>query len=127
MLISIVSSIIAVVVLVVCFVFINSQYQAKYDGEIKIELVDLDGKILKERDVKFSTGDDLEILISENFDNVLFENGMLMNIENYETPTDWSTFICIYVDNEMSNVGIADIAFEDEMIISLRITEFIYE
>ena len=47
-----------------------------------------------------------------------------MSIENYTTPADWSTFISIYVDDEMSMVGLADIKFENETKISLIITEF---
>lgn len=49
-----------------------------------------------------------------------------MSIDVLTTPEDWSTFICIYVDNEMSNVGILDIQFTDGTLISFVDTEVIY-
>lgn len=125
-LIAIISSIVAVVILVACIILINNNYQAKYDGKIEIEVVDLDGDIIEEKRIKFASGDTLEGLITERFDDVVFEGGMLMDIEGYQTPDDWSTFICVYVDDKMSDVGISDIKFEDGTIISLRITENMY-
>ena len=50
---------------------------------------------------------------------------MIMSIEDYNTPSDWSTFLSIYVDDEMSMVGLADIVFTDGTKISLIITEYI--
>ena len=50
-----------------------------------------------------------------------------MSIEDYNTPADWSTFIRIYVDNKMSEVGLSDIEFKDGTKISLIITEFIFD
>ena len=61
-----------------------------------------------------------------NFDNVVFENGMLMSIDTFTTPSDWSTFISVYVDDEMSMVGLLDIQFTDGTKISLVMTEFTY-
>ena len=50
---------------------------------------------------------------------------MLMEIENYKTPADWSTFISVYINGEMSMVGISDIVIADGMKISLIIIEYI--
>ena len=125
-LITIISSIVAVVILVACIVLINNHYQAKYDGKIEIEVVDLEGNIIEEKKIKFASGDTLEGLITKEFDSVVFENGMLMDIEGYQTPDDWSTFVCVYVDDEMSQVGISEIKFEDGTVISLRVTKNMY-
>lgn len=125
-LIAIISSIVAVVILVACIILINNHYQAKYDGKIEIEVVDLNGDIIEEKKIRFASGDTLEGLITEEFDDVVFEGGMLMDIEGYQTPDDWSTFVCVYVDDAMSEVGISDIVFKDGTVISLRITENMY-
>lgn len=125
LLITIASSIIALALIVVCIILITKPFGAKYDGEITVEVVELDGDVIKSKEIGFNAGDELISLVEENFDNVLIENGMIMNIEDYETPSDWSTFLSIYVDDEMSMVGIADIEFTDGMVISFRITEYI--
>ena len=52
---------------------------------------------------------------------------MLMSIETLETPEDFSKFICIYVDDKMSEVGIEDIEYTDGTKISLIFTEFNYD
>ena len=54
---------------------------------------------------------------------VKVENGMLMSIEVFYNADDYSTFISIYVDNELSMVGILDIEFEDGTIISFKMCE----
>ena len=48
-----------------------------------------------------------------------------MSIETFTTPSDWSTFISIYVNNEMSMVGLLDIKFEDGIKISFINTEYV--
>lgn len=125
LLITIASSIIALALIVVCIILITKPFNAKYDGEITVEVVALDGEVIQSKEIGFSAGEELISLVEENFDNVLIENGMIMSIEDYVTPSDWSTFLSIYVDNEMSMVGIADIEFSDGTIISFRITEYI--
>ncbi len=119
------SSIIAVALIVVCLMLIAKPFGAKYDGEITVEVVELDGDVIKSKEIGFNAGDELISLVEENFDNVLIENGMVMSIEDYVTPPDWSTFLSIYVDDEMSMVGITDIEFVDGTVISFIITEFI--
>ena len=48
-----------------------------------------------------------------------------MEIEDYKTPANWETFLSVYVDGKMSMVGITDIVLEDDMVVSLIITQFI--
>ena len=75
-------------------------------------------------DKGMDTGD---MILKENYDNVVFENGMIMSIESMTTAPDWSYFISIYVNGEMSQVGLFDIPFTDGMWISFEMTEFVYE
>ena len=95
-------------------------------GTIQIELVDLDGNSTS-KSIPFEQGDTLVSLLEANYENVVVENGMLMTIENLTTAADWSYFISIYVNDEMSMVGVMEIAFEDQMKISFVMTEFVYE
>ncbi|MBQ3253699.1 MAG: hypothetical protein IJA65_04000, partial [Acholeplasmatales bacterium] len=68
-----------------------------YDGKIEVEIVSLDGDVTYEKSIKYNDGDKLVDLVSDNFDNVVIEDGMIMAIEDYETPEDWSTFLSIYI------------------------------
>lgn len=117
-------TIIAVLVLIVGGLFLRNQFSSQGQGHITVELIDLNGKKLIEKEISFSEGDQLLTLLESNFDNVKFENGMLLNIEDYETPDDWSTFLSIYVDDEMSMVGVPEIQYKDGTKISLIITEY---
>jgi len=47
-----------------------------------------------------------------------------MSIEDYVTPSDWSTFIMIYVDGQMSEVGLKDIKYKDGTLITFQITSY---
>ena len=89
-----------------------------------MEFINGDKKV--EEVIGFKENETIDQLLKENFDNVSFKDGMLMTIEDYETPSDWSTFISVYVDGEMSEVGLLQIEFTDGMKISLIVTEFIY-
>ena len=57
-------------------------------------------------------------LLEDNFDNVVIEDGFLYSIDKLTTPEDWSTFICLYVDGEMSEVGLLEVQFKDGTSIS---------
>ena len=127
LILTIVLSVIGVCLLVACGIILSKSFVSKTDGKVYVELVNLDGAIIKEEEIEFKKGDLLIDLIDSNFENVKMETGMLMCIEDYITPSDWSTFISIYVDGEASMVGLADIEFENGTKISLIITEFIYD
>lgn len=127
LILKIVLSVIGICVLVVCGIILSKSFISSSDGVIIVELIDLEGEIIKEEEIEFNIGDSLVTLIENNFDNVKFDNGMLMEIENYVTPSDWSTFISVFVDGETSMVGISDIEFKNNTKISLVITEFIYD
>lgn len=116
----------ALAVLVFAALKIKEVYFPKYDGKITVEVVDLGGTRKKTKQINFNTGDALVKLLEENFTNVKMENGMLMTIETLETPEDWSSFICVYVDDKMSEVGIEEIKFKDGTKISLVMTPLSY-
>ena len=108
---------------------ITSGGKASGDGVVTVNYVGLDGNTIKSCNITFNEGDQIVTLIEENFKNVRFEDGMIMAIEDYVTPSDWSTFISVYVDGKVSNYGLAapEFTYTDGTIISLVITEFSYE
>ena len=127
-LVTIILAVVAVLALIPAIIFATNQYQSKGDGTITVEIIDFDGEtIIKSKDIDFKKGDTLVELVEDNFTNVTYDNGMLMSIEDYVTPADWSSFISIYVDDEMSMVGINQIEFKDGTKISLIYTVFNYE
>lgn len=117
-------SALAVCAIVICFILIAKPFTPKGDGEITVEYVALDGTVIKEKEIVFNEGDQLIDLIKENFDNVVFENGMILGIEDFVTDSTWNPFISIYVDGEESMVGIVDIEYTDGTVISLKLTSF---
>ena len=123
----IVLTIIALVVLVLGGMIFSKTFSSTSDGSITVELVELDGSLKSSKEIEFETGDKLLTLIEENYENVVVENGMLMSIDTFTTASDWSTFISIDVNGEASMVGLNEIVYEDGMIISFKMTEFIYE
>lgn len=125
LILKIVLSVVALGVLVVCAVLLHNSFKPDYDGIITVEVIDLDGSIIEKKEIEFKENDQLMNLIEDNFNNVTYQNGMIMSVEDYNTPSDWSTFLSIYVDDEMSQVGLADIVFIDGTKISLIITEYI--
>ena len=125
LILKIVLSVIALSAVVLCVVLLHNSFKPDYDGIITVEVVDLDGSIVKTKEIEFKENDELMKLIEENFNNVTYQNGMIMSIEDYNTPSDWSTFLSIYVNDVMSMIGLADIAFVDGTKISLIITEYI--
>ena len=124
---TIILRIVAIVILAVCIIVGGKSFSAKYDGKIIVEVVDIDGEIIKDKKIKFSEGDTLVELLTDNFDNVVVtgegEWQMIQKIETIENSADWSKYISIYVDDVESPVGIASIEFTDGMKISLKLIE----
>lgn len=105
-------------------VLLSQSFTSVSDGTLKVELISLDDKIIKEKDISFKEGNLLLELIEDNFNNVSMSNGMIMTIESLETTSDYSQFISIYVNDQMSEVGLEDIQYTDGTKISFILTEF---
>ena len=124
-LITTIISVVAIAIIVAVYIILAKPFAPNSDGSIQVVLVDLDGTIVSEKEIEFNKGDSLLDLISENYENVVEEDGMILSIDSFTTPSDWSTFISIYVNDEMSMVGIKDIEFTDGTKISFVNTKFI--
>lgn len=125
LILKIILSIVALGVIILCVVLLRNSFKPSYDGKLTIEVVGLDGVVIKEKEVEFNANDALMDLIKDNFENVTYQNGMIMSIENYQTPIDFQTFLSVYVDDKMSEVGLSEVKFVDGTKISLIITEYI--
>ena len=125
LIIRIVLSVVCVAAVGLIIILGGNAFSSKADGEIQFVYVDVEGKTVIDEKLEFNEGQTLVEILQENFDNVVVENGMIMTFEDYVTPADWSSYICIYVNDEMSMVGIMDIEFEDDTKISFVITEYV--
>ena len=119
-------SILVVAILAIVLIVPNMLSKSKKAGTIDVIVEDVNEEVIKQKSIDFQKDEKCSEVIQNNFDNVLIENGMILNIESLETPEDWSEFICIYVNDEISQVGIEDIVLEDGMKISFVMTEYEY-
>lgn len=117
-----VAMVILAMIIAVCFF---SPFSTKDEGKITIEVRDLNNGLIKDKDVYYKEDDDLFSLIEKNFDNVRYDDGMIMDIETIKTPADWSSFIAIYVNEQSSVCGLSDIVFKNGDVISFRETAFV--
>ena len=123
---TIIISLIACIGIVFTIIFINNPDFAKTKGTVTIELIDLDDKKVLSKDINFKEKDTLVSIVSDEFDNVLIENGMVITIEELTTDTiNWSVYISILVNGEYSMVGINDIELVDELIVTFKMEEYI--
>ena len=123
---TIIISLIACIGIVFTIIFINNPDFAKTKGTVTIELVDLDDNLVLSKDINFKEKDTLVSIVSDEFDNVLIENGMVITIEELTTDTiNWSVYISILVNGEYSMVGINDIELVDELIVTFKMEEYI--
>lgn len=125
LIIKIILSVVCVAAVALIIFLGKDAFASKADGEIQFVYVDVEGKTIIDEKIEFNEGQSLVGILQENYDNIKIENGMIMTFEDYVTPSDWSTFITIYVNDEMSMVGINDIQFEDGTKISFVITEYV--
>lgn len=122
----IIASIVAVIVILCGIFIVYNPFAPKYDGSIDVKIVNLKGKTVNEKEIEFNDGDKLQTLLEDNFDHVEISDGFLSSIDELTTPEDYSTYICIYVDGEMSDVGLTQIKYKDGTEIEFRDTENTY-
>jgi len=104
---------------------IGKNKAATSDGVVKIEVIELDDTVIASKIINFYKGATLQKIIEDNFDHVVFEQSAygpyLTAIENYETPSNYETYLTIYVNGAYSLVGIGDIKLEDGMTITIKV------
>ena len=119
-------TLIAVLMVFVCMLVIKLTSGPKSDGTIEVTVVDINGQTIADKKIDFDEGDEIETLLKNNFENVEVKDGFLYSIDELTTPEDWSTFICLYFDGEMSSVGILEVQYKDGTVISFVDTAMSY-
>ena len=127
--IKIVLAVVAVIVIVLCSLFVSGKFDSRTarDGSIEIKLVNLDGSVESDNTFQYASGATLVNILENNYSNVVITDNMLMSIEDFTTPDDWSSYIAIYVDGEMSQVGVNEINLFDYSVITFQMTEYTAE
>ncbi len=116
--------VVAIIAVLVVGIFACSKlFGDKSAGKVTISVVALDGTTVTEKTIKYMEEDTLAGLVEKNFENVTITDGFLYTIETLTTPADWSTYICLYVNGEMSQVGILEVVLADGMTVSFVDTE----
>lgn len=124
-LLTIILSVISIITIVIALNVLKDYEGAIDNGQLVIEVLDIDGDIMSSQSILYFKGDTLIRLIENNFDGVMIEETaygpFLKGIEGYITPNDFSTYLSLYVNNEYSMQGISQIRPSNNMIISIRI------
>ena len=123
----IIATVVAVIALVAVLFFFGQANKSDVAGELNVQLVNLEGEVVSDKEVEFKEEQTIVEVLEENYDNVVMKDGMLMSIEDFTTPTDWSTFIAILVDGEMSPVGLLEIDYQNIDLLTFQMTEMSYE
>ena len=87
-------------------------------GEVKFQLVDIDGKTVIDTTFNHEDGKTLLDDLKEDFkvdEASGFVNGIFLKDESAGILANYAdgSWLCLYVDGEMSMVGIADVAYHD--------------
>lgn len=115
--------VITIIVIVLIGIWLRNRFfVSQNEGSIQIKIIDEHQNVISDEEIEFKEGDTLEGILTRNYD-CLIEDGMLLNLETLITPTDWSYFIGIYKNGEMSNVGIKEIKFQDGDVIEFIFTD----
>ena len=123
----IIATVVAVVALVAVVFFFAGSNKSDADGSLNVEIIDLAGEVINSKECEYAKEETIVEVLEENFDNVTMDNGMLMTIDSLTTPEDWSSFIAILVDGEMSPVGLLDIDYQNIKLLTFQMTEMSYE
>ncbi|MGI6781664.1 MAG: DUF4430 domain-containing protein [Acholeplasmataceae bacterium] len=126
LIIKIISSIIALGLIITSFVFLSKREEAKHSGTITVELIDIDNTLLSTDEINFKKGDTLLGLLEANYE-VEYQmetfGAFIIRIGDLYAPNRFETFIKIEVNGVMSSVGVSSIKLVDQMRITFRLTK----
>lgn len=119
---------IGIVVVALVGIFLLRENISETKGNITIEVIDLNGKKVIDDKIPFKEGDTLLGLLKENYElrsDDSYGSTFIYDIDDVKTGND--TFLGIYVNNEMSMVGVDLIELQDGLIVSFRVTIIDYD
>ena len=119
---------IGIVVVALVGIFLLRENISETKGNITIEVIDLNGEKVIDDKIPFKEGDTLLCLLKENYElrsDDSYGSTFIYDIDDVKTGND--TFLGIYVNNEMSMVGVDLIELQDGLIVSFRVTIIDYD
>ena len=119
---------IGIVVVALVGIFLLRENISETKGNITIEVIDLNGEKVIDDKIPFKEGDTLLGLLKENYElrsDDSYGSTFIYDIDDVKTGND--TFLGIYVNDEMSMVGVDLIELEDGLIVSFRVTIIDYD
>ena len=124
----IVVTVIGIVVVALVGIFLLRENTSDTKGDITIEVINLNGEKVINDEISFKEGDTLLGLLKENYElrsDDSYGSTFIYDIDDVKTGND--TFLGIYVNDEMSMVGVDLIELEDGLIVSFRVTIIDYD
>ena len=119
---------IGIVVVALVGVFLLKENTSETKGNIIVEVIDLKGEKVIDDKISFKEGDTLLGLLKEHYElrsDDSYGSTFIYDIDDVKTGND--TFLGIYVNNEMSIVGVDLIELQDGLIVSFRVTIIDYD
>jgi hypothetical protein len=119
---------IGILVVALVGVFLLKENTSETKGNIIVEVIDLKGEKVIDDKISFKEGDTLLGLLKEHYElrsDDSYGSTFIYDIDDVKTGND--TFLGIYVNNEMSMVGVDLIELQDGLIVSFRVTIIDYD
>lgn len=123
-LISVITSLVAIAIIGLSVHFVMKKPVANYDGTITVEVVERNENVIK-KEIGFVKGDNAFDLVKNNFEVVYEDSQYGAFIKSIETLLPDETkheFIFIEVNGKGSEVGITQIELVDKMTITFSIS-----
>lgn len=125
LILKIIYSIIALGLIITGFVMLAKREEAKDNGTITIELIDLENNVLSTKNHNYKVGDTLFKILEDNYD-IEYENsvfgGYIIKIDSLHATNKNELFIKILVNDEFSTVGISQIKLENKLKVTFILT-----
>ena len=99
-------------------------YEVEYDGSITVEVIDVDGNLIKSKNIQFVKGDILRDLVSKNFDNFVMEESMygayVLSIESISQDDNSHIYVALYINGQYATSGLDTLEYNDGDTISFK-------
>lgn len=99
-------------------------YEVEYDGSITVEVIDVDGNLIKSKNIQFVKGDILRDLVSKNFDNFVMEESTygayVLSIESISQDDDLHVYVALYINGQYATSGLDTLEYNDGDTISFK-------
>lgn len=125
LILKIIYSIIVLGLIITGFVMLAKREEAKDNGTITIELIDLENNVLSTKNHNYKVGDTLFKILDDNYD-IEYENSVfgvyIIKIDSLHAPNKNELFIKILVNDEFSTVGVSQIKLENKLKVTFILT-----